>query len=116
MDLLSRCIVGGEAATYIAPSVSRDGELCHTTLLPIDSIQPAALAICMMLPPNFDQFTEDEKTLLRLLADDRSLRQVAKEMHLSESAIDTRVKKLKEKLGCKNIGGMIAAAIRGSII
>jgi DNA-binding CsgD family transcriptional regulator len=37
-------------------------------------------------------------------------------MFLSESAIDSRIKNLKLKLGVKNIGGLVASALSQIVI
>lgn len=101
------------------------------TMIPVDSTQMAGdarvdlnalapgvsvIAIGSRLPENYEEIGADEKDLLRMLCDDCTLKQIASKMLLSESAIDAKIKKLKQKLDVHNIGGLVAAAINRSVI
>ena len=54
--------------------------------------------------------------MLRLLCEDHTLKEIAGAMHRSESAIDTKIKTLKEKLGRKTLAGLAAFALRHGLI
>ena len=120
-DALRRCVVDSETVVYFqrAKRITGENRLWHTTMMPmaIPGLSPiAACAISRIVPDNYFDFTDDEKGTLRMLADDLTLKEIAAEMHRSESAIDARIKILKDKLGCKNLAGLVGAAIRKGVI
>lgn len=120
MRITSECIIDGKEVAYVARTDrTEDQALWRVTILPADSPSlpnTSAVAICTMLPDNYFEITEDEKIVLGLLADDYTLKQIAGKMHRSQSAIDSKIKSLKTKMDCRTIGGLVAKAVRGSII
>jgi DNA-binding CsgD family transcriptional regulator len=118
-----RCIVGGEtvefAAKWYCPSLKADVWL-QTTFHPIDPKvgggHIAALVVQSLLPENHEEFSETDREMLRLLADDHNIKDVAETVDRSESAIDTRIRNLKTKLGKHTLHGLIAGAIRGRLV
>lgn len=123
LELMAECIVGGQTVQYDvigAPGV----RVVDPTMIawrvrmwPADyAALTAACCICYRLDPAWGEIKEDEITLLRHLCNDCTLIEIADRMMLSESAIDSKVRKLKEKLRCHNIGGLVAAAINGGIL
>lgn len=123
LENLSRCIVSGEITEYLTlgntPRVDPGAsENWHVVLYPANDRLPgvAAVAVCRVLPTNHGEITQEDKDLIRLLCDDYTLKEIATRMFLSESAIDTRIKHLKGKLGVKNIGGLVASALMQSVI
>lgn len=126
-QMLSRCIISGEIVEYTTqgdiPPINPDGSSqgmvnWHVMLFPTSGHFPgiAAVAVCRILSTNDREITTDDKDLLQMLCDDCTLKETADRMFLSASAIDTRIKNLKHKLGVKNIGGLVAAALLQSVI
>jgi DNA-binding CsgD family transcriptional regulator len=118
-EKLSQCIVFGRPGQLICEASRRESDLlvpCQVTLLPVDVNSIAICAISSALPLNYQDFDEQDVQVLRLLADDCSLGEVAEKMHRSQSAIEARIKNLKAKLGKKTIGGLVAAALRNRLI
>lgn len=68
------------------------------------------------MPDNFDRFTDAERELLRLLAEDHNIKDVATTVDRSESAIDARIRGLKTKMGKHTLYGLVAAAIRARLV
>lgn len=75
----------------------------------------AAVGICSLLPDNYKDFTQDDRELVQYLADDMSLKEIAAKLNRSESAIDSRIKILKDKLGVRNLAGLVASALINNI-
>lgn len=91
----------------------------HVTLLPVPLRSDGTVACCAIshiLPANHAEFSADERLLLNYLAADKTLKEAAILMHRSVTAIDNKIKTLKEKLRVQNIGGLVAAAIVNHII
>lgn len=122
--ITGRCFVGGETVGYVSesgpwPPGSSKVHLWRVTMLPVDSqAMPNTAGVVMgtILPDSYPEINDDEKQVLSSLADDYSLKEIAAMMHRSESAIDSKIKSLKMKLGCKTIGGLVAKAVRQSVI
>ena len=119
---ISAWLVNGEGGAYTVRALDwpKDGPdrlvNVKVTLLPFDHGDCAGISIATVLPDNYHEITDDDRAVLRLMADDHSLREIAQKLHRSESAIDGRVKALKEKLNCNTIGGLVATALRSHVI
>lgn len=119
----ARCIVKGESVSFAARwhcPITKRVEWCWTR---IHSLEPtdlptsvAAVLTQSVLPSNYGQFTEADRELLRLLADDHNIKDVATTVDRSESAIDARIRGLKDKLGKHSLHGLVAAACRAKLI
>ncbi len=81
------------------------------TVYPFDHGEMAGVSLVTVLPANYFDLTEDDFKLLKLLVADNSLKEIAAAMDRSASAIDARIKSIKEKLGCKSIAGLAAKAV-----
>lgn len=95
-----------------SPEMSDESRAALQSLAPGVSV----IALRSQLPENYEAISDGDKELLRLLCEDCTLRQAANKMLLSESAIDAKIRKLKQKLDVHNIGGLVAKAIRQTII
>lgn len=124
-EAVSKCFLDGESVAYIAdagkwpPTDDEQPSKWRVTLLPASSSTIpglAGVAVGSKLPTNYPEITEDEKALLRLLADDCSHKEIAATIHRSESAVDSKIRALKDKLGCKGIGGLVGKALQQAII
>lgn len=121
-ERMSNWIMKGKSAAYITAvfdwprTEHRDLINKRITLIPFDSGELAGAAISTVLPKNYHELTADDFTLLRLMADDKALKDIAHEMNRSTSAINAKVKSLKTKLGCKTLAGLVALALRSGMI
>jgi len=115
---VSRCILHNETVEYVThgrrggnmpegPPVLWKVRISPSPDLPV----VAAIGICSLLPGNYKDFTQDDRELVRYLADDMSLKEIAAKVSRSESAIDSRIKVLKDKLGVRNLAGLVASAM-----
>jgi len=118
----SRCVLKGEsvgfASRWYCP-ISESTVWCWTRIHALEPKVPTTVAAVMVqsvLPDNWDQFTDSDKELLRLLADDHNIKDVATTVDRSESAIDARIRGLKTKLGKHTLHGLVAAASRARLI
>ena len=117
----SRCVVKGEsvgfAARWYCPII--DATIwCWSRIHPSEPLVPSAVAAILVqsiLPDTWNQFTDADKELLKLLADDHSIKDVATTVDRSESAIDARIRGLKSKMGKHTLHGLVAAAIRARL-
>lgn len=119
---LSQWIMGGKSEAYIAdvfdwPSEDETRVISKKiTLLPFDYGELAGISITTILPESHEAVVDDDRTMLRLMAADMPLKDIAHEMNRSKSAIDARIKSLKTKLRCQTIGGLVALAIQCALI
>ena len=68
------------------------------------------------MPASYVEFNDADKELLALLADDHNIKDAATTIDRSESAIDSRIRSLKMKLGKHTLHGLVAGAIRGLLV
>lgn len=121
--IISGCIVYNRPAQFVLRAevpprsvLDKDSTNIRFTFLPADTAPVAMCLIASILPSNYDQFSDEDRQVLGLLAQDQSLKEIATKMDRSRSAIDSRIKSLKEKLRQRGIGGLVAAAIRLRLI
>jgi len=118
------CVMRGQIVGYVVNTSfgpNMPDVLWRVTLIPADTFKVGAVAalipglsfVCISsrLPAIYAEITTDDKILLSLLCADHTLREIAEKMFLSESAIDSKIKKLKDKLGARTIGGLVGAAM-----
>lgn len=119
---ISKWIMTGKSSSYIASVYDWPREVHDLvvskkiTLMPLDSGELAGAAFSTVLPENYRELADDDFTVLRLMAQDKPLKEIAHSMNRSKSAIDARIKSLKTKLGCQTIGGLVALAIQCALI
>ena len=122
-DALSHCILEGQTIRYTveADSARNNGQVVfwYVTLIPVpmrNDGSVAACAICYVIPHNYKDITAEDRVILRHLAKDKAVKEIAIILHRSTTAIDARMKSLKAKLGASNIGGLVAIALTSHII
>ncbi len=124
---LQRCVVDGIVGRYTVKALPMLSQQSHDAgpivmyrgvMLPIDNdvSQVAVCTVASILPENFDDFTPQDIQVLTLLSNDTTLKQICKQLKLSSSTVDARVKRIKAKLECKTIAGAVAKAIRFRLI
>ena len=62
------------------------------------------------------QLTERERSVLRLIADGRSLPEIARDLHLSRATVKTHVAHIYEKLGVSERAAAVAEAMRRDLL
>lgn len=120
-EALGHCLLEQQVVQYTVRGHYLGGELVtwRVTLLPIPMRSEGTVACCAIsyvVPDNYLLFTDEDREVLRCLARDMTLRDVAEQMHRSPTAVDNKIKTLKERLNVHNIGGLVAAAIIQHII
>lgn len=118
---MSQCVFKKEIVSFTtkawdcppAPRVPIDWQV---VFYPLGLAEAAIMSVNVRLPRNLAPIDDSERQLLSHLCDDCTLKEAAERMFLSESAIDGKIKKLKQKLNVHNIGGLVAAAMRYSLV
>lgn len=67
-------------------------------------------------PRTSSQLTEREVEIIRLIADQKTTSQMAKELFLSKHTIETHRKNILLKLGLKNSAGLVKYAMRNGLV
>jgi DNA-binding CsgD family transcriptional regulator len=122
LTALTRCLIESHTVEWETTGVGISGSVdCMNTpwlvrLFPLDRGDLAAVGICHIMAEYHAGITDDERLILRLLAADHMLKDIAEKMFLSENTIDTKMRHLKAKMGVRNIGGLVAKAINECII
>lgn len=72
----------------------------------------------VFLPDDHKPFylTPKEKTILKALADDLSVKMIAQELCISEYTVQDYIKKIKVKLGAHTAVGIVAKSLRSGLI
>jgi ATP/maltotriose-dependent transcriptional regulator MalT len=60
--------------------------------------------------------SEREQQILRLIADGKSVPNMAKELYLAQTTIKTHIRRLYEKLGVSDRGAAVAYAMRNQML
>jgi len=122
LDALSRCFFQEETVSYTVtgrPEISPEKRpsTWQVQLMPIHGWgELSGCCVCRMLPEYHAEIKDDERTMLTLLCEDKTLKEIAQAMYLSESAIDSKIRTLKDKMGVRNIGGLVSEAIIHSLV
>ena len=122
-EALQVCIVENKTAYYILHGPPSPGMIAgpdikwRVTLIPYESDgTAAAVAICVVLPSNYAEFNDDDKNVLRYLSKDMTLKDIAASCNRSESAVDAKIRILKDKLNVSNLAGLVGAALVNHVI
>lgn len=98
-------------------------EAVHADMLHLIGTMPVRRVICDLCTNritagkrNAVGFNEKELKTLQLLANDKSTTEIAKELYLSPRTIETIRGNIKKKVGASTTAGLIAYAIRNTII
>ncbi len=59
-----------------------------------------------------DVFTEKEKEVIRLLCEEYATKEIADATNLTHSTVETYRKKILDKIGCRNVAGVVVYAVR----
>lgn len=122
---LSRVLIHGEPSEYVirgrrADTMPKEDDSLvwwRVKLFPCHlASETVAIGFCSLVPDNYQNFTDEDKKVLRALAEDKTLKEIGEACHRSESAVDSKIKILKEKLGVRNLGGLVGASLVNQII
>jgi len=86
---------------------------CPTTSMRLSRLIAASKARLHLRVADLD---EDEKMLIRLLAEEYTTREIAVRLPASESKVERMRKKLQEKLGVKTTAGIVLYGMREGLI
>lgn len=85
--------------------------------LPIDqSSQYAVVGWCRRLSDDVLKLTDREREILELVCEELTSEQIAKQLHISPSTVETHRQNIAKKLGTNSVVGQVRAAIRGGLI
>jgi DNA-binding CsgD family transcriptional regulator len=106
-----------EFTVYEPPDLTRSRQATmQTKLIRIDDLATVAAVGIFKEVVDQPNLAEQDQEILRLLADDKTLVEIADQMGRSLSTIEYRAKRLKDSFGVKTLPGLTAEAIRrGSI-
>lgn len=120
---LAECLLEQKTVAYITDGSApppwegdRPRLLFRVTLFPMDVGEGAILAYCTMLPSCFEDLTVADMNVLCLLASGKTLNEAAERVNRTTSAMDAKVRRLKDLFGVDTIGGLVAVAIRRGVI
>ncbi len=106
LELAIRAVARGE--TYLSPPISK--QVVEEYLLrvrPNNGLDPAASP--------FERLTPRQRQVLQLIAEGRSMQEIASELKLSVKTVETHRAQLMERLGLYDIAGLVRYAIRTGI-
>lgn len=120
---LARAVVDGvETTMHIkAPQPTGNREKLvewDVEMIPVDSQHMHGVA-CVLLATFTDapeRLTPMDTAVLRMLSKSFSLKDIASSTYRSKSAVDAQIRKLKKRLDCQTIGGLVKAALAKRII
>jgi DNA-binding CsgD family transcriptional regulator len=123
-SLFADVIIRGQVVEFVArwscPMTELGSIWTLTRIMPVGNVQRiqaiAAVVVQQVLPDNFTEFNANDRQLLGMLAEDRSVREVADKLDRSESAIDMRIRALKGKLGVTTLHGLVAAGFNCNLV
>lgn len=120
-EKFSNCIVMQKPECFTAeafdqPTEPRNSVTWKVTMLPFDFGELACIVLATIVPCTVRQLSLDDLSVLRLMAKDKPLKDIAHAMNRSKSAIDARIKCIKSKLNCQTIGGLVAFAMQSALI
>lgn len=115
-DAFSRCLIHREIQVYYTRSeIGGNVEHWECTMLPAHGAE----VVCLgreVTPATSIELTPEEQSLLKLLCDDQTLEEIGFVMSLPPSTVASRVRRLRERAGCKTNHGLVAFCLRFGIV
>ena len=111
------------AAGYLSKDSDRD-EIVNAVVacargekvLPPDLVTSLATQVRRHAQTHGPLLSERERQTLRMIADGKTVRDMAKELFLAETTIKTHIRRLYEKLGVSDRGAAVAYAMRNNLL
>lgn len=111
------------AAGYLSKDSDRD-EIVNAVVacargekvLPPDLVTSLATQVHRHAQTHGPLLSERERQTLRMIADGKTVRDMAKELFLAETTIKTHIRRLYEKLGVSDRGAAVAYAMRNNLL
>ena len=108
----ARCLIYREVQKYPSSStIGNTTEHWECMLLPCHGAEVLAIGREILQPGGFELSVE-ERQMLRMLADDHSVDEIAAELSISASTAASRLARLREKCGLKTNCGLVAWSLR----
>lgn len=110
------CLIEGKVGSYVVesdifePTGKRRARL-RIALYPVTNTSDVAMVLITHELHPAGEVQEMDRTILRMLANDRSVGDVAEALHRSESAIAQRIKAMKQRFGRTSLHGLVAQAV-----
>lgn len=115
--------IQGGAAGYLSKDSDRDEIVSAVvacargeSVLPPELVTSLATEVHRNAHSNGPLLSERERQILRMIADGKSVRDMAKELFLAETTIKTHIRRLYEKLGVSDRGAAVAYAMRNNLL
>lgn len=108
LELAVRSVARGDM--YFGPEVSVDllpGQRQHAGAAASDSLDT---------PPSLERSTARQREVLQLIAESRSVKQIAQTLGISVKTAETHRAQIMERLGIYDLAGLVRYAIRAGII
>lgn len=104
----SDCLIHQKETEYTVSSTIGDKtEHWQCRLKPCPSAAVMSFA-AEVLPESFTPFTQDERRILSLLVEDMPIDEIAEQMGVNNSTMGSRMRRLREKCGCRTNHGLVA--------
>jgi two-component system, NarL family, nitrate/nitrite response regulator NarL len=121
-SVVYRAIQDG-AAGYLSKESDRDEIVagvvacaCGESVLPPELVTTLAAQVRQHAETQAPLLSERERQILRLIADGKSVPEMAGELFVAQTTIKTHIRRLYEKLGVSDRGAAVAQAMRNHIL
>jgi two-component system, NarL family, nitrate/nitrite response regulator NarL len=111
------------AAGYLSKNSDRDDIVAAVvacargeSVLPPELVTTLATQVHRQATPQTAPLSERERQILRLIADGRSVPEIATELFVAPTTIKTHIRRLYEKLGVSDRGAAVAQAMRNGLL
>lgn len=111
------------AAGYLSKDSDRDEIVTAVVacargenVLPPELVTSLATEVHRNANPQGPLLSERERQILRMIADGKTVRDMATELFLAETTIKTHIRRLYEKLGVSDRGAAVAYAMRNNLL
>lgn len=111
------------AAGYLSKDSDRDEIVAAVVscargnkVLPPDLVTSLATQVHRQASSSGPLLSERERQILRMIADGKTVRDMATELFLAETTIKTHIRRLYEKLGVSDRGAAVAYAMRNDLL
>lgn len=111
------------AAGYLSKDSDRDEIVTAVVacargekVLPPDLVTSLAIEVHRNANSQGPLLSERERQILRMIADGKTVRDMATELFLAETTIKTHIRRLYEKLGVSDRGAAVAYAMRNNLL
>ncbi len=115
--VFSKCVLEGEPQRLEGHAAKGDRRLNFVfDLVPAEIKEPvAAVGVGHVVRRRLTRLSPREKQVLSLLAEDLSIAEIARALHISRSTVESHLQNTKSKLGCRGVAGLVRMAVEGGL-